>query len=283
MKSLIHITVITNNTVRRPDLKQEHGLSFWIETPYYCFLLDTGVGKTFNHNCQKLGIHPEKLDAVVFSHGHFDHTGNCPECSDHPLPIYAGEGFFAPRYSIPDQKKPGRYIGLNDQQLEYFTIHCERLETVTDDTIIFPGIHLFGRVEMTNNFETLNPRFCLDQAGTVPDTFMDEVAVAIETQNGLVILSGCSHRGIINTVHHICDRLNTDRIEAVIGGMHMVQAEEERIQKTLSAFSDLKAHQLIPLHCTGDDFISRLKNRFPTLFIHAGAGTTLTFEMPATP
>lgn len=271
----LQVTVISDNRSSHSDLDTEHGLSLWVETPCFSFLMDTGVGKTFEHNRKKLGINFEKLNAIVFSHAHFDHTGALPSHSEeYHIPIYTGEGFFAPKYSKPDEKQ-GRYIGLNINQLEYLTLQRERLNTVTDQTEIFPGIHLFGNIPMIHHFEDLPQRFYLNESGTIPDRFIDEIAIAIKSPKGLVILSGCAHRGIINTITHICNRLDTHKIEAVIGGMHMGQVTQKRMDKTIEAFSRMGIQRLMPLHCSGDLFLEQLKHHFPTLFLNGGAGTRL--------
>ena len=210
-------TLIENQPDDKGELAFEHGLSLFIEFAGKRLLFDTGQTGAFADNARKLGIDLSRLDAVILSHGHYDHSGGLARLL--PLlapgtPLYVGEGFFRPKYkrinlnvskdcTIPgDLKNPGGSFQYNGNPfpreiLAPYQVALRQLGT--DTTWLTPKIVIFKGFEKSCPFEQPNPRFYTEYgSGLQPDTFDDEIALGLLTGKGLVFLSGCAHPGILN-------------------------------------------------------------------------------------
>ncbi len=238
-------TVLVENTTTRPDLYPEHGFSLWIDTGESKVLFDTGASGVVCENAKKLGIDLSQADAIVLSHGHYDHTGG--------LADVAALAEKAVVYAHPAARvnPAGREIVLSR----------------TPETVV-PGIRTTGEVERLTDFETARQQ---------PVPFPDDQGIYFEVEQGIVVVVGCAHAGVVNTLRHVSQLAETDRIYAVLGGMHLASATRSRLKKTVKAFRDLSLQRIGPCHCTGEKVINMFEREFPQEFFPCRTGTVITF------
>jgi 7,8-dihydropterin-6-yl-methyl-4-(beta-D-ribofuranosyl)aminobenzene 5'-phosphate synthase len=273
----IKITALIDNNAEE-GLASEHGLSFWIETPEIRILFDTGQSRGFIDNAEKLRIPLDKTDFIVLSHGHYDHTGGLAHILNlapkarlilHPNAV-------SPRYSVY-HGKTARPIGMPSSALAAIdSIRIERITWAMEPVKITSDIGVTGAIPRETPFEDVGGPFFLDPEGKKKDEMEDDQALWISTDKGVVICAGCCHAGLINTINYI-RRLNGNSfIRLVIGGFHLVNASEERMERTLDALRKTPLGKLAPCHCTGERAIQTLKENMPDLIILCRAGTTYT-------
>ncbi len=258
MKKNLKITVVVENSTRKKELLAEHGLSFFIEYNGKKILFDTGQGMAFFHNAEKLGITLNDLDAIILSHGHYDHTGALKKICEENIhvPIFTHPNSFVKRYSLHADNSL-HCIGMkeelgNNLDLRLNENNCE----------IFKSFFLTGKIPLQNHFEDSGGKFFLDKKCTQRDLIPDDQAVFIETPKGIVVVLGCSHSGIINTLNYIKKLSSLNKFYAVIGGMHLINANDYRIKNTITELNKLDIKTIYPAHCTGFDATLTLYNDF---------------------
>jgi len=255
------ITTLVENTASGMGLLAEHGLSFWIQYADKRILFDTGQSDILIHNARVLGIHLAEADAIILSHGHYDHTGGLAAVLDiaakaklylHPAAI---EPKFSKRHSGTES------IGMPDFALK--AIKNRDVIWTEKPTQIFPGVTVTGQVPRVNDFEDVGGAFFLDENCQEPDELVDDQTLFIETSKGVVIVVGCAHAGVVNILHRIADLSKKKRFYATLGGMHLLRASQKRIERTETVFRNYDLHKIGPAHCTGVDVTRKLWNAFP--------------------
>jgi 7,8-dihydropterin-6-yl-methyl-4-(beta-D-ribofuranosyl)aminobenzene 5'-phosphate synthase len=273
------ITVVVENTAQGPGLLAEHGLAYWIEYGGRHILLDSGQGGVLISNAYKLGIPIQEIDALVLSHGHYDHTGGAAEAlkTNRPVTVYAHPAAFARKFM---RKSEGAVREIGMPCLSSNAIHDSRNRLIDADrpTTVFEGLIATGPVPRLTDFEDTGGAFFLDEACTQPDPLEDDQSVFFNTVEGVIVLLGCAHSGVINTLHYI-SRLTENRpIRAVIGGMHLAGVTTERIKRTIEEFQRIGIKYLAPAHCTGVPAIVALWNAFPSKCQPCTVGTRFEYE-----
>ena len=259
----IHITAIVDNTAR-PDLLAEHGLSLWIETPRARVLFDTGQGAALPQNTAVLNIPLEQADAVVLSHGHYDHTGGLAHVfkQNRKARLFLHPDALHPRFSRhADQTMHS--IGMPVASSQALKTVPERIVWTTKPVEVAPGIHATGPIPRTTSFEDTGGDFFLDAEGQVPDPITDDQALWIESAKGLIVILGCAHSGVVNTLEYIARLTGTRAFHAVIGGMHLNRASPARLAATTEAFARYKVALVAPGHCTGPAATAYLSEQLP--------------------
>ena len=232
------IVTLIENTSQNPELLPEHGLSLYIETKHHKILFDTGATGVFARNAGKLGVDLSQVDIAVISHGHDDHAGGLLQffdCNDH-APVYLLPKAAEPHYNIEDT-----FIGIMPGVLA-----SERLRYSHDGQKIGQGLTLFD----CPNRESIQP---VDTAGLtvlrngefLPDDFTHEQYLLIEEEGKRVLISGCSHRGILNIVHWF-------EPDVLVGGFHFFRQAPDS-PMVLEAANTLLSYpsQYYTGHCTG--------------------------------
>lgn len=278
MPSTAHITVLVENTARGEGMLAEHGLAFWIQIRGYRVLFDTGQGMVLTANAYKLGVPLHQADAIVLSHGHYDHTGGLAEVlkTNRHAAVYAHPAALAAKYA---RKADGsaREIGIPPGSAKALRALPGRVAAIEQPTAIGGGLTATGPVPRVTDFEDPGGPFFLDPPCTRPDPLEDDQSLWFDTDQGIVVLLGCAHSGVVNTLQYVAQLTAQRPFCAVIGGMHLLDAPAERIDRTVEALRQLGVRQVAPGHCTGMAATTALQAAFPNGFSACHVGTVFEF------
>lgn len=274
----IKITLVVDNEAP-PELVAEHGFAAWIDTGNECFLFDTGQGAALIPNAAALGIDLSRARALVLSHGHYDHTGAVRAFLDiNPdAPVIYGHDATIGRFSCrPDEQAP-RQIGMAEEVRQALCqLPAERRIVLDVPRYLRPGIGITGPVPRNSTFEDTGGPFYLDPDKAQADPITDDLSLWFETSDGLVVLTGCCHSGLVNTVRQAQRISGVTRIRGIIGGLHLLNAGPERLDATVAFLHECAPDFLLPCHCTGAQVIERLHAEFGDAVLRAGgAGQTI--------
>jgi 7,8-dihydropterin-6-yl-methyl-4-(beta-D-ribofuranosyl)aminobenzene 5'-phosphate synthase len=271
------ITVLVENSTSGRGLLAEHGLSFWIEFGPRRILFDTGQSDILLHNAQILGVDLGKMDAVVLSHGHYDHTGGLSKVLEMApaVPVYLHPQALEPKFA----GGPGqcRQIAMERDLTRVLRQRIEDgLGSFTDGPVeILPGVWAIGEVPRYSALEDTGGPFYSDAACTEVDELLDDQALVLETEEGLVVVLGCAHAGVVNTLDYVAELFPDRPIRTVLGGMHLVRASHARIIHTIEALHRHNVQQVGPAHCTGAEATRELWNAMPQKCFLCNVGTQI--------
>jgi 7,8-dihydropterin-6-yl-methyl-4-(beta-D-ribofuranosyl)aminobenzene 5'-phosphate synthase len=273
----LRITALSENTAGMGDFLGEWGLSLLVETDTAKILLDTGTSISAVHNAESLGIDLSKIDRIVLSHGHYDHTGGLREMLRRmrkEIEIIAHPDVWQAKYHRR-KDDPERYIGIPFQRKELESLGA-RFNLSAKPVHITDNILTTGEVPMVTEYETIDPGLYIKlDSGFQPDPVLDDQGIIIKTESGLVIVLGCAHRGMINTIYHAQKITGVSEVQAVIGGSHLIGASEERLWQSIAALKEIGIQKLGLCHCTDLPFISVLAQEFGEGFLFVKAGTRI--------
>jgi 7,8-dihydropterin-6-yl-methyl-4-(beta-D-ribofuranosyl)aminobenzene 5'-phosphate synthase len=260
----VAVTVLADNARGRTDLVAEHGLSLWIETDEACLLFDTGSGGALAANAERLRVPLERASAIVASHGHYDHTGGLAYAVSRARDarLFLHPDARLPRYSRRHDAPP-RSIGIPPDASAALEGARDRIVWTTGPIRISDRIGLTGPIPRRSGFEEAFGDFYLDPACATPDPFRDDQALWILTRRGPLVLLGCAHAGVVNTLEAVAELTGTSALCGAIGGLHLARADGERLRRTAEAFDRHGVNFLAPCHCTGESAMAFLSNRFP--------------------
>jgi 7,8-dihydropterin-6-yl-methyl-4-(beta-D-ribofuranosyl)aminobenzene 5'-phosphate synthase len=279
MKRQLSITVLVEDTVSAPGLLAEHGLAVWIETGEVRILFDTGQGLALIANAKKLGIEFAAADAVVLSHGHYDHTGGLLgiRTALGKAVLYVHPKAFDAKLT---RRADGtvRHIGSPICSTKEIRPFVRSVVLTEGPTQVAQDVAVTGGIPRSTDFEDTGGPFFLDEACTEPDPLSDDQALYINTSDGTVVVMGCGHAGLVNTLSYVSELTRGRPIHTVLGGFHLIQASDERINRTLQALEQYDIQRLSPAHCTGRRAVTALWQRFPDRCIQCQTGTRFEFE-----
>lgn len=278
--SLKITTLIENNSDKNNILCCEHGLSLYIEINEKKILFDTGQSGDFIKNADKLKIDLNDLDFVVLSHGHYDHSGGFRKLvqnSSKSFKLIVGNGFFNEKYKLIEREQY-KFNG-NSFDEEFISQNNIPLKCINKDIFnITEDVIIFSNFERKNKFEMLNKKFYIKENGEyLLDDFSDEIALGIKHDKGLVIMVGCSHVGLVNILETITQRTDMP-IYAIIGGSHLIEADELRLNNTINYLNEKKINILRLSHCTGNSAVEKLGSEFGNKFLYNNTGNILEFN-----
>ena len=261
IKAPWRITLLMDHQAVSPDLSTEHGLSFLLELGERVILFDTGASASFLRNADCLGLPLDRVRHVVLSHGHWDHSGGLGAALQR-LPeaqVYLHPRTLGPKYS----RHPGRPVRAIGFPMESWSAVCPIIHQVNWTTApmrLSPEIGFTGPIPRWHPLERISGPFFLDSEGRQPDPFEDEQALWIRTSKGLVVVLGCAHAGLVNTLYYVRRLSDEGRILAVLGGFHLLEASEERLRFTMEALRRLDVGALFPCHCSGEREVAYLRS-----------------------
>mgnify|MGYP006295837473 CR=1 FL=1 len=268
----VRITTLVENTAGGRGLLGEHGLSFLIEADGHRVLFDTGQGRVLTHNAERLGISINGLEAVALSHGHYDHTGGLENVleTNPTARLYLHPEALAAKFN-----RNGRDIGAGLPAAGELGNWGVELIWTEEATEIAPGLFVTGPIPRRTDFEDTGGPFFRDSDCREEDHLPDDQAVFLRTKDGVVVILGCGHAGVVNTLEYVAELTGETRVHAVVGGMHVLHAGTERLERTAEALERFGVQVLGPNHCTGIEAVCHFRRRLPGRVITMGVGDTL--------
>ena len=248
-----------------------------METKEGTVLFDTGQGQVLIPNAAAMEVDLGRVDRIVLSHGHFDHTGGLRPVLDRigTREVLAHPEALVSKYSV--RKGNVREIGMPEsrQILERagasFCLNEEPTEVI-------PGITLTGRIPRVTDFEKVSSRFQAGSEGNLQqDMLWDDQALIVETEEGPVVVLGCAHAGLINTLLYAKELIGGRCFAGVIGGTHLVDADPVRLERTVDFLKQFDIGRIAPCHCTGFRGQVALWKAFGERFVLNTAGNRLEF------
>jgi 7,8-dihydropterin-6-yl-methyl-4-(beta-D-ribofuranosyl)aminobenzene 5'-phosphate synthase len=260
----MQLSVLSDNKTTGQYLN-EHGLSFYIKTDTDIkILFDSGSSDIFLRNAKKMSIDVDEVDFIVLSHGHWDHGNGLKYLKGKKLICHPE--CFIKRY----RKKDDSYIGLDisqDNIFSNFKVQCSKNPyQITED------VYFLGEIPRRNSFEAKKtPFYCNDYNN---DFVYDDSALAIMSGAGLIIITGCAHAGICNTVEYAKSVTGMKKVYAVIGGFHLKEVNSVAL-KTIKYFKKNGIERTYPCHCVSDSIIDIFYKYFSNKTISAGSSLIL--------
>lgn len=275
----IKITVLVEDSVRKRGLVAQHGLSMLVEIlkddKELTVLMDTGQdAEILLKNADILGVDLELVDVIVLSHGHYDHAGGLIGVLKEigrPIPVIAHPKAFEGKFA---SKPHLRYIGVN------YTLKDVRnaggIPVLSKTPVhIFDGVSTTGEIERTTSFEVVEGFLRIEGERLVEDEIPDCQSLIMWDEEDLVVLTGCAHAGVVNTIKHAMQISKAKKLKAVIGGFHLEKASEQRIKLTIEEISKFNSEIVAPMHCTGFRATAKIAEAFNKQFKLLKTGSIL--------
>jgi len=276
----LKLTTLCENTTTRIEFLGEWGLSILIEYKGEAVLLDTGLGDSLIPNSMRAGVDLNRINQVVISHGHKDHTGGMRaflKAKAGTTEVIAHPDIWNKKYAMRPEVSGDQYhfVGFPfiNEELEYLGA---RFNLSRNPVWLNEEMVTTGEVPLITSFEKVDRNLYLKTAqGMVPDPLMDDQALIIKTPKGLVVVLGCAHHGMINTLIRARQITGVENIYMVVGGTHLLRANKEQLDHTCSKLEEFGVERIGISHCTGMPAAVAIFERFTDNFFFNNAGTII--------
>ncbi len=261
--------LVDNNTFIDQYYYGEPAVSYYIETEGKKILFDTGYSDVLIRNAELMGIELKEVDCIAISHSHNDHTRGLQFLNDHMdlsgIELISHPACFVKKYV------DGLYIGppfVGDEITNVANFKPSRgIKCLTEH------LYFLGEIPRTNDFENLTPIGVAENDGKLTDDFnMDDTALVYKSDNGIFVITGCSHSGICNIVDYakyVCD---DERVVGVLGGFHLF-ADDEQLRKTIDYLESCSIDKLYPCHCVSLLARAKMMEKLPV--VETGVGMVI--------
>lgn len=299
----LRLITLSENTVKWLWLKGEWGLSILVETDDIKVLVDTGLGDSIIHNAVAMGIDLATVDKIVLSHGHTDHTGglrdaleamratvghsNFPNKRDGEVEIIAHPDVWGSKYMKHAGEPEYDFRGIPFQRLELEERQGARFKYSREPVWLNEDIVWSGEIPMRNDFENIaaictlkvnDGKYVDGDAEFIPDPVDDDAAVYIRTDLGLVVVLGCAHHGMINTIHHAQQITGVEKVHMVVGGTHLIKVSDYQMESTINELKRLGVEKVGVSHCTGlNSSVKLAQGLGMDVFFFNNAGNVINF------
>jgi len=273
--------LVDNNTLDAASFQAEHGVAFAIEIPGEHMLFDTGQsGDVLVQNAARMGYNLRQIDALVLSHAHHDHTGGLKAVMQYSMPglrLHAHPDIFRQRFALRDGEM--RSVGLHMTQTDlaqHFTLHLN-----AEPVEVLRHVWTSGEITQRNEFKgrSLN-HYIQGEDNWQSDPYRDDMLLILEGETGLILVCGCCHAGLLNTLAHVRRMFNRE-IAAIVGGAHLGGVDVDTLQHAIDVIRTDCAGQIPSFflnHCTGDRAIATLAQAFGERVHPCPAGSVLKFD-----
>jgi len=268
------LVVLTDNQSDM-GLDSEWGLSILVFSGGQRWLWDCGQSGLFLDNAQRLGLDLAEVDGLALSHGHYDHVNGLAALMDAGFsgPVVAHEGVMLRRFSVTAQEN--REIGANAQTRDLL---YNSLRSVEESFELAAGLQFVTDIPRRPGACQAIDGFFLDPGGQQPDNLPDDAFLLLDTLHGLVVILGCCHSGVANSLLHAAELAEGRRIFGVVGGLHLFKADSEALEEAVVVLEELGIEFLAPGHCTGETATDFLKERFSGRVMPLHTGLALCFS-----
>jgi len=289
----IQIKTLSENTAATPLVMAEWGLSMELTLGNHKILFDTGAGNinVLRHNMMVMQVEPSEISCIVLSHAHQDHTGGLRSflsqraCrTSDTIPIYCHPKTLTPTYVKSQMSNDYRFFGCPFSVEEIRRYNADFSTSKDPIELVHHTVMTSGEIPMITEYESVGFNFFnKDKDGyQLDDEMVDDLALFIQTNKGLLIILGCAHRGMINTIHHAQKVTGINEIFMVIGGTHLANAPKERMDETIAEIKRLNIKKMGVSHCTGLTSGAYLQKELGAdIFFNNNAGSVIKFENDA--
>jgi 7,8-dihydropterin-6-yl-methyl-4-(beta-D-ribofuranosyl)aminobenzene 5'-phosphate synthase len=271
------ICVVNDIALPESGLLSEHGLSMWIETPQGVALWDSGgSAAVLQHNLKTLGLDAGRIRALALSHGHNDHTGGLGFLlqAKPDLPVYAHPDILRPRFS----RKNGAYLSMGLPERSKALKYHRQLYLSDQPTEIMPGLWTSGEIRERAELEGRSANHFIKTDGAwEADPYQDDMSLVLETAGGILLICGCCHAGLLNTLKQIQKQF-AQPVRAMVGGTHLISADGAALQHVIEVLKkECSLTSFYLNHCSGEEAIQRLEETFGRRVSRFPAGSEFSF------
>lgn len=273
----VSVTILCDNLAGAPLFVAEHGFSALVDVEGRKLLFDVGRKMATLTNAALLKADLKSVEALIISHGHYDHTGGLEDVlrtiGKKRLIIHPDA--FGSKYMKNDFID--LYVGMTIRKELLYSL--AEIDLRNEPVEVIPGVFTSGEVARKTDYEIGDSSMKIKtDSGFETDELKDDMSIAVKTQKGLVVIMGCAHAGMINTLFQLRDVTGEERIRAVIGGSHLGFLQPDQLEKSISALKEINPERVVLSHCTGPYAAARIYNEFPTSFLFSSTGMTISFD-----
>lgn len=280
----VKVTTLADNVVYHSGLLGQFGFSAYLEIKdrrgeKHSLVFDTGrIKSALLYNIKALRLDLSQLECVILSHGHHDHTCATVELirkSKRQVNVIVHPSIFYPRFRVVKGKKRYHGIPRGERKEDILRAGAQLTET-TQPIEVFPGVLTSGEIKRVMPFEKIAwKNLAIADGKQVKDRVPEDQALFINIEKrGVLVISGCAHAGIVNTLQCALDVTKAE-LYGFIGGTHLIRPKEARLRETLKKLKEFDLKLVSPAHCTGHESIAAINQAFPEAFVLNYAGRTI--------